>query len=34
MGVRRTVLSGFGLVAVIVMSTLFTRNPTRHGDPA
>ncbi|MBT9444735.1 MAG: hypothetical protein IV086_03440 [Hyphomonadaceae bacterium] len=34
MGVRRAVLSGFGLVAVIIMSTLFTRNPTRHGDPA
>ncbi len=34
MGVRRAVLSGLGLVAAIVMATLFTRNPTRHGDPA
>lgn len=34
MGVRKAVLSGVGLLAAIVMATLFTRNPTRHGDPA
>jgi hypothetical protein len=34
MGVRRAVLSGLGLVAAIVMATLFARNPTRHGAPA
>ena len=34
MDLRRAVLSGFGLVAALVMATLFTRNPTRHGDPA
>lgn len=34
MGLRKTVLSGLGIVAAIVMATLFTRNPTRHGAPA
>jgi hypothetical protein len=33
MGVRGAVLSGLGVVAAIVMATLFTRNPTRHGAP-